>query len=298
MFDMMQHCGFVSIVGRPNTGKSTLLNKLVGQKISITARKPQTTRTRITGIKSTRDSQVIYVDTPGLQKELTTGLGRCMNRELGIALSDIDLILHVIDSGKWQDLDLKIYEKIRELPVKKFLVINKIDRISEKQNLLPAIKKITGEHPYDEIFMVSAKTGKNIKLLENAIVQNLPSGQAFFPAEQVTDRNKKFLSAEFIREKLTRLLGDEIPYSLLVTIDKFEELPGITHIFATIWVETQGQKKIVVGKDGSVLKKVGEQARHDLELMLDTKVNIKTWVKTRKKWMDDVEMLKNIGFDL
>lgn len=297
MHTLLDHCGFVSIVGRPNTGKSTLLNCIIGQKLSITSRKPQTTRTHLRGIKSDKDSQIIFIDTPGLQKKPGNLFNRYMNREVFNALSNIDLAVHVIEALNWNDYDEYVYTHIRKLACPVILAVNKVDRIKNKQELLPFIDKLNTRGFYKEIIPVSAKTGKNINLLEESIKKLLPAGAALFPDDQVTDRNERYFAAEFIREKLTRSLGDELPYNISVTIDKFQEEQRIIKISAIIWVANDGQKKIVIGKNGAVLKKAGQLSRKDMENMFGKKVFLETWVKIKDKWTNSTQALKQFGYD-
>jgi GTPase len=294
---ILDHCGFVTIVGRPNTGKSTLLNCIIGRKLSIISRKPQTTRTHLLGIKSDKDSQMIFIDTPGLQKKPANLFNRYMNREVFNALANIDLAVHIIEALNWNDHDENVYRHICKLACPVILAVNKVDRIKNKQELLPFIDKLNTRGFYKEIIPVSAKTGKNINLLEESIKKLLPAGTALFPDDQVTDRNERYFAAEFIREKLTHSLGDELPYNISVTIDKFQEEQRIIKISATIWVANDGQKKIVIGKNGAVLKKAGQLSRKDMENMFGKKVLLETWVKIKDKWTNSTRALKQFGYD-
>ncbi len=290
-----QRCGAVAIIGRPNVGKSTYLNHSIGQKISITSRKPQTTRHQILGIKTHDASQIVYVDTPGLQTSPDSALNRGMNKSVLRAAADVDLLLFIVEAGKWTDADKNVLLLVKQSNVPCILVINKIDKLPDRETLLPYIQQLTGEHEFTEIIPAIARTGENVSVVEEAILKRLPAGDHWFPDDQVTDRSVRFLAAELIREKLFRRLGDELPYRLTVTIDQFKEEEGLAHIMATIWVERAGQKRIVIGKKGAILKSVGEQARADLETMLEQKVFLETWVKVREKWSDDVRALTQFG---
>jgi GTP-binding protein Era len=294
----LEHCGFVTLVGRPNTGKSTLLNRLIGQKLSITSRKPQTTRYHLLGIKSGKDSQIIFTDTPGLQKKAGNLFNRYMNREVFNALSNIDVIVHVTEALNWNDLDENVYKHISRMASPVILAINKIDRVKNRQELLPFIDELAARNFYREIIPVSAKTGKNTGTLEECVRKLLPAGVPLFPEDRITDRNERFFAAEFIREKLTRTLGEELPYNISVTIDRFQELQRIIKISATIWVATEGQKKIVIGKNGAVLKQAGQLSRKDMENMFGKKVFLETWVKIRDKWTNSPQALKQFGYDV
>ena len=294
---MLEHCGFVTLVGRPNVGKSTLLNRLIGQKISITSRKPQTTRSHLLGIKSNDNSQILYVDTPGLQKKSSNLISRFMNREIFNALVDVDVVVHVIEAMKWNQTDHEITTRIQNTGKPLILAINKIDKIDEKSDLLPYIDKIEAASNYIDIIPLSAKTGKNIDLLEEQIIRQLPPGVKQYPDDQISNRNERFFAAEFIREKLTRQLGDEVPYNISVVIDRFSEDERIITIHATIWVATSGQKRIVIGKGGEILKKTGIQARKDMEKMFGKKVFLETWVKIKEKWMTNPNALKQLGYE-
>lgn len=291
------HCGHVSIVGRPNVGKSTLLNHLIGQKISITSRKPQTTRHHVLGIKTRDDAQIIYLDTPGFQLSPKGSLNRFMNREAVNALSDVDLIIFMIDAVGWTEEDESVWSKIDKVSkVKRLLVINKVDKIRDKRDIMRLIKTLSEKHDFAEIIPLSARQLKDTVRLEKLLMPYLPVADSIYPENQITNRSSRFLAAEFIREKLMQHLGDELPYKLAVTIDEFRETSRCIRIFATIWVELPGQKKIIIGKNGAVLKIVGEQARKDLEKLFDQKVFLKTWVKIKRKWTDDLQALKS--FDL
>jgi GTP-binding protein Era len=297
MHTTLEHCGFVTLVGRPNTGKSTLLNCIIGQKLSITSRKPQTTRNHLLGIKSDDTSQIIFTDTPGLQKKPGNLFNRYMNREVFNALSNIDVVVHVIEALNWNEYDENVYKHISKLPAPVILAINKTDRIKNKQDLLPFIDELNTRGFYKEIIPISAKTGQNINVLIESIRKLLPSGEALFPNEQITDRNERYFAAEFIREKLTRSLGDELPYNISITIDRFQVLQRIIKISATIWVANEGQKKIVIGKNGTVLKQAGQLARKDMENMFGKKVFLETWVKIKDKWTSSTQALKQFGYD-
>ena len=289
--------GHVSIIGKPNVGKSTLLNQLIDQKISIVSRKPQTTRFNINGIKNSTHYQIIYVDTPGLQLNPKYSLNRYMNKEVTNSLVYVDVILFVVEALNWNKFDenvLKILNNVKDKKI--FLVINKIDKLKNNDDLLGNINDISNQIGFEEIIPISALRRKNIEKLESLVGKNLPASEPFYPREQITDRNERFFAAEFVREKLIERLNKEVPHQLSVTIDDFKDSKNIIHINACIWVEKQGQKNIVIGKYGKVLKENGINARKELENLYDKKVNLKTWVKIKSKWFDSKTILKEFGY--
>ncbi|MAJ91616.1 MAG: GTPase Era [Legionellales bacterium] len=289
--------GHVSIIGKPNVGKSTLLNRLINQKISIVSRKPQTTRFNINGIKSNSEYQIIFIDTPGLQLNPKYTLNRYMNKEVSNALVYVDIVLFVVEALNWNKFDenvVKILSKIKN--TKLFLIINKIDKIRDKKELLSNINELSEHMGFDEIIPISALKGSSVDKLELLVVKNLPASKPFYPIEQITDRNERFFAAEFVREKLIERLNKEVPHQLSVTIDEFRDTKNVIHISACIWVEKQGQKNIVVGKNGQVLKEIGINARKELEDLYSKKVNLKTWVKIKSKWFDSKVVLKEFGY--
>lgn len=295
--EQQRRCGYVAIVGRPNVGKSTLLNRLVGQKLSITARKPQTTRHHLLGIRNLDDGQIIYVDTPGLDPRPQRTLNRVMNREVAQVLSGVDVIAFVVEALKWTASDEHVLGAVRASGSPIVLIVNKIDQVRAKETLLPYLSRLAERVPGAEIVPVSATTGDNVEALERCLMHLLPPGAALFPDDYVTDRSERFLAAEMIREKLVRRLGEEVPHSLSVMIEDFREEGDTVHIQATIWVERKGQKAIVIGRGGEVLKTVGEQARRDIEEMLGRKVFLRTWVKIKENWADSAHALRQLGFD-
>jgi GTP-binding protein Era len=288
-------CGYAAIVGRPNVGKSTLMNRILGQKISITSRKPQTTRHRILGIKSSETSQAIYVDTPGLHSKAGKALNRYLNQAAGNALKDVDVVLFVVSGLKWTDEDEIVLSRLKQGGAPVILVVNQIDRL-QKETLLPHLEKLSALMTFHAIVPVSAKTGESVDQLEQEVEQLLPQSPPFFPDDQITDRSMRFIAAEIVREKLTRQLGQELPYELTVEIEAYEAEPDLTTIHALVWVARPGQKAIVIGKGGKVLKKVGEQARHDLERLLEQKVLLKLWVKVKEGWSADERSLRSLGY--
>ena len=296
MQDKLAHCGFAAIVGRPNVGKSTLLNRLIGQKLSITSRKPQTTRNRLLGIKTNKNSQIVYIDTPGFQKKPVTVFNRYMNREIYNSLAGTDIVIQLVEALNWTEIDSYIYNIISKLDCPRILVINKIDRIKNKQVLLAFIHELAAIYVFNEFIPLSARTGKNTGLLETNICKLLPAGPAFFEDDQITDKSEKFFASEFIREKLTRSLGEELPYNISVMIDSFKNEKKMLKIHATIWVANENQKKIVIGKNGRILKKIGETARKDMENMFGKKIFLETWVKTKIKWTNNSQALKQFGY--
>lgn len=289
-------CGYVGICGRPNVGKSTLLNRLIGQKLSIVSRKPHTTRWHVLGIKSRSDSQIIYMDMPGLRQQHTNGLNRFMHREVAEGLLSVDTLILVIEALKWTNEDEYVLEQIKSVQYPVFAVINKTDQVKNKSDLLPFMDSLVKKYHFSHLFPISAKHD-DTQDLEDALVRVLPEQPPLFPEDQISDRNERFFMAELLREQLIRHLGEEVPYRLTVTIEDMKEEKDITHINALVWVENSGQKAIVIGQGGQRLKTIASAARQSMERFLDTRVNLKTWVKIRERWTDDSRSLREFGYD-
>lgn len=301
-------CGFVAIVGRPNVGKSTLMNHLIGQKLSITSRKPQTTRHKIIGIDSRDNVQAIYVDTPGMHKKEVRTINKMMNRAAVSALRDVNLVLFVVDSSKWVPDDELVLEKLKHADMPVILVINKVDTFEDKRQLLPLIEQHGKRMNFSDIVPVSALRGANLEHLHSVIANYLPFADPMYSTDQLTDRSERFLASEIVREKIMRQLGEELPYDLAVQIESFKDEPATVnektgkpkpaclYIDATILVERQGQKAIVIGDKGKKLKQIGMEARVDMEKMFDQKVMLTLWVKVKGGWSDDERALKSLGY--
>lgn len=292
-----QRCGFVAIVGRPNVGKSTLLNHILGQKISITSRKPQTTRHQVLGIKTEGNNQFIYVDTPGLHLKEEKALNRYMNRAASSAMKDVDLVLFVVDRDRWTDDDELVLRNLKNARCPIVLVINKVDRLDDKGQILPLIEALQTRHNFDDVVPVSALRGHNREELEGVIARFLPENIHMYPEDQITDRSERFLAAELVREKIMRQLGEEIPYSMTVEIEEFKASPRLLEISALILVERDGQKKIIIGEGGSRLRQIGTEARKDMEIAFDNKVMLRLWVKVKSGWADDERALRSLGYN-
>ena len=296
-----QRCGLIAIVGRPNVGKSTLLNALVGQKISITSRKAQTTRHRITGIRTEADTQFIFVDTPGFQTRHTNALNRSLNKTVLGAVGDVDLVLFVVEAGHFSMADAKVLSLLKaDTPV--LLVANKLDAIHRRAEIAPWLRDMQERHPFVEFVPMSAKNPKDIARLLDICRLHLPEQPWWYGPDELTDRSEKFLASEMVREKLFRLTGDELPYTSTVVIDQFEEEPGRTaqrmiRMAATIVVEREGHKAMVIGEKGEKLKRIGTEARTELEKLLDAKVFLQLWVKVRSGWADDEARVRSFGYD-
>jgi len=292
-----RRCGYVAIVGRPNVGKSTLLNHLLGQKISITSRKPQTTRHQVVGIKTTTDYQVVFVDTPGLHSREPRAINRYMNRAASNAMADVDAVLMVLDRTSWNDEDQMVLQQVQRCGVPTILVVNKIDLLTDKTMLLPHLEFLSSQGNFAAVVPVSALQNQAVSSLEHELVKLLPMADFFFPEEQITDRSQRFLAAELVREKITRQLGDELPYAVAVEIEEFKTLDKVIHISALILVERSGQKKILIGSGGSRLKSIGSEARRDMEKLFDQKVMLRLWIKIRSGWSDDERALRSLGYN-
>ncbi|MBM70081.1 MAG: GTPase Era [Haliea sp.] len=290
-------CGYVAIVGRPNVGKSTLLNHLLGQKISITSRKPQTTRNQVLGIKTEDDCQIIFVDTPGLHQAEARAINRYMNRAASSAIRDVDVIVMVVDRTAWTDEDEWVLQRVRQAALPTLLVVNKVDLLENKQLLLPHLQALAEKMPEAAIVPLSALRGQNLDALEGEIRQRLPQSTHFFPEDQITDRSQRFLAAEMVREKIMRQLGDELPYAVAVEIEEFRQEGAILNISALILVERDGQKRILIGEGGSRLRSIGTDARRDMERLFDSKVMLRLWVKVKSGWSDDERALRSLGYD-
>ena len=289
-------CGLVAIVGRPNVGKSTLLNRIVGQKISITSRKAQTTRHRVMGVHTTDEAQFVFVDTPGFQTRHTNAMNRTMNKRVRETLSDTDVVLMLVEAGRLTDGDRQVMELLpTDRPV--ILVVNKIDFAKDKGALMAFLQEASAAHAFTEIVPVSAKQSNNLDELLKTVQVHLPVNAPLFGEDDVTDQTERQLAAELIREKVFRLSGEEIPYGVAVQIDKFEEEGNLRRIFATILVDREGHKAIIIGKGGEKLKTISTQARLDMEHAFDSKVYLEVWVKVKGGWADDVRMLKSLGLD-
>jgi len=296
----MKKCGYISIIGRPNVGKSTLLNNILKYKVSITSRKPQTTRHQITGIKTLGDTQFIYVDTPGIHNQEPKAINRYMNKAATSMIRDVDVILFVVEIGKWTELEDNIVNKLQNCSIPIFLVVNKVDKKRSVEAAL-FIDSIKNKVKFYDVIYVSAKQGHNVNELESKIEVLLPETEyLLYEEDQVTDRSTKFMVAEIIREKIMRTIGSEVPYQIAVEIDsyKVDAEKNIADIYASILVERDSQKGIVIGAKGSKLKKIGTDSRIDIEHMIGMKANLKTFVKVKSGWSDDDRALKSLGYDL
>ncbi len=288
--------GYIAIVGRPNVGKSTLLNRILGQKLSITSRRPQTTRHQILGIKTEDNIQAIYVDTPGLHLEQKKAINRYMNRAAQSALVDVDLVIFVVDALRWTEEDEAVLERLKKLSCPVVVAVNKVDRLADKGLLLPYLQELAEKMDFAEVVPMSAKAGHNVETLEQIVGRFLPEGVHYFPEDQITDRSQRFLAAELVREKVMRQCGDELPYAVTVEIESFKQQGRTLHIHALILVERDGQKKIVIGDQGSRIKEIGRAARIDMENMFERKVMLHLWVKVKSGWSDDERALQSLGY--
>ncbi|WP_374326473.1 GTPase Era [Azonexus sp.] len=288
--------GYIAIVGRPNVGKSTLLNHLIGEKISIVSRKAQTTRHRITGILTEADAQFVFVDTPGFQTKFSNALNRAMNRGVTQTLNDVDLVLFVIEAGRYDAKDKAVVRLLpKDRPV--ILVINKTDLLKNREALLPFLAEVSADFDYTAVVPVSAAKGRQTQDLLKEARKHLPNEGLMFPEDDLTDKSERFLAAEYIREKVFRLLGDELPYATAVEIEKFEIEGNLRRIFAAIVVDRENHKAIVIGKGGESLKRIASEARQDMERLFDGKVYLEVWVKVKSGWNDDERLLKSLGYE-
>ncbi len=291
------HCGTVSIVGRPNVGKSTLLNRLVGQKLSITAHKPQTTRHSIIGIKTDDTLQIIYVDTPGIHVDAKRALNQVLNRTASSSLHDVDAVLMLVQAMVWNDDDKRTFELVCNAGTPFYLVVNKVDTIKNKTDLLPFLTSLPAHGALQDVLLVSARSGDGVQQLESSITRHIPVAPFRFGEDDLTDRSSRFLASEAVREQLTRFLSAELPYALTVEIETFEESSALLRIGAVVWVEKNSQKGIIIGKGGERLKEVGSRARRSMETLFDTKVYLQLWVRVKEGWADDERALRSLGYE-
>ena len=290
-------CGYIAIIGRPNVGKSTLLNCILGKKISITTDKPQTTRTQILGIKTVGEDQFIYIDTPGMHEAGKLAMNRYMNRMANAVIGDADVIVFMVEAGRFSGEDAAALKKLQHTKVPVILAINKVDAIKEKNKLLPYIEKIQSKYDFSNIVPLSARKSDNVDVLQKIIGDLLPENPHFFPDNQITDKTMNFQIAEMIREKLIDETEQELPYSTIVEVENYEEKSKLIEISAIIWVERDGQKAIVIGEGGLRLKKIGVRARKDIEKMVGRKIMLRLWVKVKDSWTDNARALKHFGYE-
>jgi len=291
------HCGLIAIVGRPNVGKSTLLNTMLGQKVSITSRKPQTTRHRILGILTEGDYQAVLVDTPGLHSEEKRAINRLMNRAASSSISEVELIVFLVEGTHWTADDEMVLKKIKQSGVPCVLAINKIDNVQDKELLLPHLEKLGALNEFKDIIPISASKGDNVDKIQSHCFKALPEGDFWFPEDYITDRSSRFMASEILREKLMRFTGDELPYSTTVEIEQFkQDEKGILHINALVLVERNSQKRMVIGNKGERLKTIGQEARRDMQALFGQQVFLETWVKVKTGWADDERALRSLGY--
>lgn len=291
------HAGLIAIVGRPNVGKSTLLNALLGQKISITSRKPQTTRHRILGILTEENRQAILVDTPGLHSDEKRAINRLMNRAATSSIAEVELIVFLVEGTHWTADDELVLNKIKKSGAPCILVVNKTDNIADKDELLPHLQKLGAMHDFSDIVPISASKGHGVDIIHKLCLASLPECDFWFPEDHITDRSSRFMASEIIREKLIRFTGDELPYSATVEIEQFKmDDKGVIHINALILVERDSQKRMVIGNKGERLKTIGQEARRDMENLFESRVFLETWVKVKSGWADDERALRSLGY--
>lgn len=292
-------CGFAAVIGRPNVGKSTIMNELLGQKLSITSHKPQTTRHRIHGIHTTDAYQIVYVDTPGMHLGGQKSINDYMNRTARSAFEDVDVILFVVEAGRWTDEDQAVADRLKGVEVPVVVVVNKIDKFKNKEELMPFLQQVGSQVTMTTLIPVSAYKKNGLDLIVAEVLKYLPKQAAIFPEDEITDRSTRFLASEIIREKLMRTLGEEVPYGATVEIEEFkwdeDEARWIVH--ALILVERAGQKKIVIGNKGEMIKKMGTQARKDLVALMGARVHLELWVKIKENWSDDIRALVSLGYN-
>ncbi len=292
-----KQCGLIAIVGRPNVGKSTLLNSLLGQKISITSKKPQTTRHRILGILTEGSQQAVLVDTPGLHTEEKRAINRLMNRAASSSIAEVELVVFLVEGTHWTTDDELVLSKVKKSGAPCILVVNKIDNVQDKEELLPHLQKLASKYDFKDIVPISALKGDNVEKIKSFCMSALPEGEFWFPEDYITDRSSRFMASEIIREKLIRFTGDELPYSTTVEIEQFQaDEKGILHINALVLVERDSQKRMVIGNKGEKLKVIGQEARRDMEKLFDQKVFLETWVKVKSGWADDERALRSLGY--
>jgi len=294
---MVQKCGFVAIVGRPNVGKSTLINALLGQKVSITSRKAQTTRHRILGIDTQGEHQTIFIDTPGLHIEEKRAINRLMNRAASSSINDVEMVVFVVEGTHWNEDDEMVLRKLQYLKCPVILAVNKIDNVEDKKSLLPHLKQLGKRYNFKHILPMSAKKGDKIEKIRQWAQEILPESEHYFPEDYITDRSSRFMASEIVREKLMRFLGEELPYSVTVEIEQFkQQANGILHINALVLVERDGQKRMVIGNKGEKIKAISTQSRIDMEELFDAKVFLEVWVKVKSGWSDDMRALHSLGY--
>lgn len=291
--------GFAAVIGRPNVGKSTIMNELLGQKLSITSHKPQTTRHRIHGIHTTDHYQIVYVDTPGMHLGGQKSINEYMNRTASSAFADVDVILFVVEAGRWTQEDQAVANKLKGLDVPVVVIVNKVDKFKNKEELFPFIQEVSEKVEMTTLIPVSAYKKSGLDLIVAEVLKHIPNQPAIFPEDEITDRSTRFLASEIIREKLMRTLGEEVPYGATVEIEefKYDEQEGRWVIHALILVERPGQKKIVIGNKGELIKKMGTQARKDLIALLEARVHLELWVKVKENWSDDARALASLGYN-
>jgi GTP-binding protein Era len=289
--------GYVALIGRPNVGKSTLLNRVLGQKVSIVTAKPQTTRQRIAGIKTVAEGQVVYLDTPGIHKSTGRALNRYMNRVAKATFRDVDVVLFLIEAGRWTRQDQKIAKLLKSVDLPVFLVVHKIDTLQDRSSLLSFLSETVQPDQFGEVLMISATKGDGVEDLEGLVMKHMPFSRPYYDEDQITDRSERFLAAEMIREALTERLHQELPYSLTVEIESFKRDDSLVHVSAIIWVERESQKQITIGKGGTVLKQVGSQARRAMEELFDSRVFLQTFVKVSKDWTRSEKLMEKFGYD-
>lgn len=293
--DQETRCGFVAIVGRPNVGKSTLMNHILGKKLSITSRRAQTTQQQIWGVKTTKNTQLIYIDTPGLHDKKKHTLEKHIHEAAVSAFGMVDVIVFIVEPNRWYDADQWIFDLAKKTGLPLLVVMNKVDCLSSPSEALPAMAALHERLGDVEVVPISALKEMQIEVLETRLEEMLPVSPFCYPEDQVTDRTDAFLVAEMVREKIFRMLGQELPYQMAVTIEKFEKKKKITKIYATIWVDKPSQKPILIGKQGQQLKKIGTQAREDMEKAFDCKIYLQLWVKVKKDWAKDESLLRQVG---
>ena len=290
------HSGMVALVGRPNVGKSTLLNRLLGQKLAITSHKPQTTRHRILGIRTREDGQIVYIDTPGIHDRGRQAMNRYLNRAAHTALQEVDLVLFVVQALVWNREDQLVLDAIRRAGVPAMVAVNKVDTVKPRERLLPYLAELGRRHDFVEVVPVSAKEGTQVEVLDSLVLRQLPEGGPIYPEDQITDRPERFFAAEILREQIIRRYHEELPYAVTVEIERFEEEPGRYVIGAVIWVERESQRGILLGRQGQAMKEAASAARRNMAEFFDTRVHLDVWIKVKKSWSSDENSLAQLGY--